>query len=767
MTSHYAPRMRRLSTAGRLPAPAACGMLGTGRFRELRYVASKSPREIVGGGAKKVLYTLSTVRRIGLIDSAKALRSKNTCKACALGMGGQRGGMVNELDEFPSVCNKSVQAQSTDIQPPIPDEIFEHPLEELRELSGHELEHLGRLGHPVYKPAGGKRYRRIGWDEALDLAAGRFAAAAPGRTFFYSSGRSSNEAGFLLQLLARLYGTNNVNNCSYYCHQASGVALGNTIGTGTSTVELADLAGCDLVFLVGANPASNHPRLLHKLKALRDRGGDVVVINPARESGLVRFAVPKSAGSMLKGGDWIASEYLQPRIGSDIALLKALAKAVLEHGAEDGDYIERWCEGFEDFRADLESSDWNELLRACEVAEADVRRVARLYCEAENVVFAWGMGVTHHVHGVENIEYLSNLALLRGMVGKRHAGLLPLRGHSNVQGIGTIGVKPVLPDDVYTRIEEHLGVELPRGDGYDTLAGLEAAADGRVDAALMMGGNLYAATPNSRFAAEALDRIGFKLYLTTTLNQGHVHGVDSGEALVLPVTARDEEPQATTQESMFNYVRLSDGGIRRLADVRSEVTILAALGSRLLPDCGLDFNRFAEHQRIREAIAATIPGMEELKDIAIAKREFHIRGRLLHTPEFQTASGRARFVVRPLPDALADRDEYPFMLTSARSEGQFNTIVYEEKDSYRGTDDRWSVLMHPEDIVALGIEAGERVHVVSAHGEMPGVRVYEFPMRRGDVMAYFPEANALTGLSHDPRSKTPNFKSVPVAIRPA
>ncbi|MBT8096271.1 MAG: FdhF/YdeP family oxidoreductase [Woeseia sp.] len=730
-------------------------------------MSKSGSRTIIGGGGKKVLYTLDTVRRIGLLDSAKALRSKNTCKACALGMGGQHGGMVNELGEFPSICNKSVQAQSTDIQPPIPLEVFSHPLEELRELSGHELEHLGRLGQPLHKQASGEHYSPISWEDAIALAAERFRDTKPDRSFFYSSGRSSNEAGFLLQLVARLYGTNNVNNCSYYCHEASGVALGNTIGTGTSTVELADLSGCDLFFLIGANPASNHPRLLHKLKALRDRGGDVVVINPARESGLVRFAVPRSPGSMLKGGDWIASEYLQPRIGSDVALLKGIAKAIIEAGTVDEDYLERWCEGYEEFLADIESTTWDDITDACEIPKSDMQRIGALYSKAKKAVFAWGMGVTHHLHGVENIEYISNLALLRGMVGKPQAGLLPLRGHSNVQGIGTIGVKPVLPEHVFARLEEYLGVTLPKGKGVDTLAGLEAAERGEIDAALMMGGNLYAATPNSRFAASALENIKFKMFLTTTLNLGHVHCVDAGEVLVLPVTARDEEPQPTTQESMFNYVRLSDGGIERLAGVRSEVSILADLALQLLPDCALDFDKFKEHRYIREAIAATIPGMEQLADIDVAKKEFHIRGRLLHKPEFKTSTGRARLVTHPLTLRSQNARKYPYMLTSVRSEGQFNTIIYEEKDSYRGTDDRWSVLMHKEDIDALGLQPGDLVTVRSPHGEMRNVRTYVYGLRRGDVMTYFPEANALTGRSHDQRSKTPNFKSVPVAIRPA
>ena len=276
-------------------------------------------KKVVGGGPKKVLYTLNAVRRIGLKNSAKALSSKNTCKACGLGMGGQQGGMTNELGEFPSVCNKSVQAQSTDIQPPIPNEVFQHSIEELKELSPKELEHIGRLGQPIFKAKDSEHYKTVDWDWALNYAIDRFKQSNPNRSFFYASGRSSNEAGFLLQLLARLYGTNNVTNCSFYCHQATSVGLGSTIGTGTSTIELEDLAHCDTIFIVGANPASNHPRLIHQLKNCRDRGGNVIIINPAKEPGLVKFSVPKSPVSMITGGTEIASLYLQPNIGGDIA----------------------------------------------------------------------------------------------------------------------------------------------------------------------------------------------------------------------------------------------------------------------------------------------------------------------------------------------------------------------------------------------------------------------------------------------------------------
>lgn len=719
-------------------------------------------KAIVGGGPKKVLYALKTAARMGLENTAKALTAKNACKACALGMGGQKGGMTNEAGEFPSVCNKSIQAQSTDIQPGIPAEVISHSLADLRELDGHELEHLGRLAFPIYKAAGTDRYAPVSWEFALDLAAQRFRTTDPARSFFYTSGRSSNEAGFVLHLLARLYGTNNVNNCSYYCHQATGVGLDTTIGTGTSTVEMEDLDRCDFILVIGANPSSNHPRFIHKLKGVRDRGGAVVMINPAKEAGLVRFALPKSVKSMAKGGDWIASDYLQPRIGADLAVLKGLAKAILEFSGENAAFITEYTVGFAEFAADIAATPWDEIERRSGLTRAEITRVARLYAAAKSAVIAWGMGITHHLNGVANVEYIANLALLRGQIGRIGAGLLPLRGHSNVQGIGTIGVKPVLAADVLRRMEETLGVTLPTTKGMDTMACMQAAHRGEIDAALIMGGNLYEANPNSRFSAEALAKIGFKLFLTTTLNKGHLYGHDDSEALVLPVTARDEEWQPTTQESMFNYVRLSDGGIRRLKDVRPETDILCDLAQRLLPESPVDFTAFKAHKTIREAIAKIVPGMEALADIDVAKQEFHITGRVLHTPRFKTASGRARFVTQPLPPV-----EGGLLLTTVRSEGQFNSIIYERTDSYRGGLDRMSVMMHADDIAAHGLADGDSAVLESEHGVMAGVTVRAFDIARGSVMAYYPEANVLTGCAVDPRSRTPAFKSTPVRLRKA
>ena len=721
----------------------------------------------VGGGPKKIMYALKTIQRIGPMRATKALSSKNACKACGLGMGGQMGGMTNEAGEFPSVCNKSVQAQSTDIQPGIPAEIFDYSLDDFKQLSGREMEQLGRLTMPIYKAKNSDRFQPLGWEDAMALAADKLSASDPNRCFFYSSGRSSNEAGFLFQLVARLYGTNNVSNCSFYCHQATSVALGSTTGTGTSTVELADLSRCDMIFVIGANPSSNHPRFIHQLKACRDRGGDVIIINPAKEPGLVKFALPKSPTSMIKGGSKIASLYLQPKVGGDIALFKAIAKALIQEGATEKSFLEAHTEGFDSFKADLDALGWDELEAASGVARADVEELARRYGAAKSAVFSWGMGMTHHLHGVENIEYIAALALLRGMVGRPGAGLLPLRGHSNVQGIGTIGVKPVLPSDVVDRMEQAFNIKLPTAKGLDTMASMQAASRGEMDTAVVMGGNLYAANPSEAWARDAMDGIGFKVFLTTTLNKGHVNGHDQSESLVLPVTARDEEWEPTTQESMFNFVRLSDGGLKRFETVRPESVVLADLAGRILPDCPIDFTAFGRHAELRKAISEIVPGMEDMASIDVAREEFHVRNRLMHVPKFHTDSGKAHFQTRPIPEeGTVGGKPAGFTLMTVRSEGQFNSVIYEEKDSYRGTKSRWTVMMNAADMENLGVKDGESVNMVSDQGKMKALTVHTYDLPKGAVMAYYPEANVLTGCDVDPRSKTPAFKSVSVNVRP-
>lgn len=721
----------------------------------------------VPGGWRSINYSFKVAGEVGVNNFVQSIRSKNTCKVCAYGMGGQRGGMVNEFGEGLEICKKSIQAQLTDIQGEIPANLFKaSSIDQLKELKPRELERLGRINYPLYKNQNDTHYNVIDWDEALSKIIKVFKQTNPNRTFFYASGRSSNEAAFILHLFARLYGTNNVNNCSYYCHQASGVGIGGMLGSGTATIELEDLKASDLIFVIGANPSSNHPRFLTELMHCRKRGGKVVIVNPVEEPGLVRFTIPSSVTSMITGGSPIASAYLQPDIGGDIALLKGIAKVVLERHAEDEDFLRDHTNGFENFKQDIEASSWGEIEQGSGVDRAEIVKVADWYCEARNVVFTWAMGITHHIHGVDNVESIVNLALLRGMVGRRHAGLLPLRGHSNVQGIGSMGVSPQLKQNVFDALEEKLGITLPRSPGWDTMSCIRAAHEHTVDLAFILGGNLYASNPDQQYTEKALDNIPFKIFLSTTLNQGHLVG-SAGEAIILPVAARDEEKQSTTQESMFNFVRLSDGGIVRLGNVRSETEVITDIAIGVLEEKQISFKKFKDHQNIRAAIAATIPGFEKIKSLGETKEEFHIEGRTMHEPLFKTVDAKAKMKIIPIPDHKGrSGDKNLFRLMSVRSEGQFNSIVYEEQDAWRGQQERWVVLMNPEDMRSMNLHENNFVSLKSETGIMKNVKVRSFSIKRGNVLGYYPETNVLVSTATDKRSLTPSFKNTLIEIEP-
>ncbi len=718
-----------------------------------------------GGGWASIYYTLRKARRAGgVVRLWRAMRARNACKTCALGMGGQAGGMVNEHGSFPEVCKKSIQAMAADMQGRIREGFFdEFSFEDLQRFSPRELEASGRIATPLYAGPNDTRYRPLSWDDALDRIADRLKATPPDESFFYFSGRSSNEAGFLLQLFARLYGTNNVNNCSYYCHQASGVGLSSVYGSGTASIRLEDVEDCDLLFLIGANPASNHPRLMSSILKMKRRGGRVVVVNPLREVGLVRFKVPSDVRSLLFGTP-IADVYVQPHIGGDIAFLLGVAKEILERGAVDRAFIEEHTEGWPEVEAHLNSLSWDQVERESGVPRETFRQVADMYAASRGTVFAWAMGVTHHRHGVHNVQAIADLALMRGMLGRPRAGLLPIRGHSNIQGIGSVGVTPKLREQIYQGLEEHFGIKLPTAPGLDTLGSMERAAEGGIRFALCLGGNLYGSNPDADFAARALRRVDTVVYLSTTLNTGHVMG-RGRETLILPVLARDEESQSTTQESMFNYVRLSDGGPARYEGPRSEVSITAALARRVLGDGGpVDWRAMESHGRIREAIAAVVPGYEAIGKLDVSRQEFHIGGRTFHEPRFKTPSGRARFHAIPLPAFETNGDSLRLM--TLRSEGQFNTVVYEDEDVYRGQERRDVVLMNPQDRVRLGLAFDQPVTVRTEAGLLRNVRVREIDIRPGNIAMYYPEANVLVPRHADALSGTPAFKSVQARIVP-
>lgn len=716
------------------------------------------PLVSAGGGLPAIRYTLRKALESGNpLGLTRRLLSHNACKTCALGMGGQRGGATNEAGHFPEFCKKSVQAQAADMHGVITEELLARsPLDELRFRSSREFEAMGRLAFPIVAEDGDTHFRRIGWDEAITRTVTAFRAAEPGRTFFYGSGRSSNEAAFLFQLIARAYGTANIHNCSFYCHNASSVALADTYGSGTASVALDDIAQADFALVAGANPASNHPRLITQLIAMRRRGGRVLVVNPLRELGLTRFRVPSDARSLLFGST-VSDLYLQPHIGGDIALCKALLKGVIEVGALDRVFIADHTTGFDAVRAEVEATSWDTLVEASGVPRAQIDEAVRMLAQARRGILMWAMGLTHHAHGVDNVSALANLALARGWLGRPGAGLLPLRGHSNVQGVGSVGVGPLLKGAFAEAIEAAYDIRVPRESGQDTYASMEAAARGEIDAALLLGGNLFGSNPDRAWAGAALRTIPFTVSLTTKLNEGHVHG-RGRTSLVLPVLARDEEPQATTQESMFNFVRLSDGGTPAVrGELRSEVEVLSAIASGVLPEGRFDWSVLHSHEALRHEIARVVPGYADAAEIGSTRREFAVAGRVLHEPRFPTADGRAHFAVTPLPDLGATPEQ--FRLMTVRSEGQFNTVVYEDADLYRGNLRRDVVMLAAEDAARLGVAEGDPVEVRTEAGRMRVIAAI-VDIRAGNLAMYYPEANALVPRRLDPRSKTPAFKSV-------
>lgn len=719
------------------------------------------PRVKAAGGMAATWYVMKKGREAGgYWKLYRRMRSKNACKTCALGMGGQHGGMVNEAGHFPEVCKKSIQAQAADMAGHISEAYFRgHSITELGRLSARELERLGRLVFPVFAAEGDSHYRRISWGEAYDIAAGALHEAAPTETFFYASGRSSNEAAFLLQLVARAYGTSNIHNCSFYCHQASGVALNGVYGSGTGSITLDDIAKTDLVLLAGANPASNHPRLITQLAELRRRGGTVIVVNPLKELGLVRFRIPSQWRSMLFGST-ISDIYIQPHAGSDVALSMAILKGLTETGAVDQPFIESATDGWDSVREGLEAASWDALIEACGVPRQQIDRVVKALARARRGIFLWAMGLTHHVNGVENVEALANVALARGWLGRPGCGLMPIRGHSNVQGVGSVGVAPQLKEAFAAKLELLYGVDVPREHGQHTFASMEAAMAGAVKVALLLGGNLFGSNPDREWAGRALRNIPLTISLTTKLNEGHIHG--RGRAsLLLPVLARDEESQSTTQESMFNYVRLSDGGEPAVrGSMKSEVEIIATLAERILPEGRFNWGELRSHEALRGSMAKVVPGYEAAASIGTTREEFQIGGRTFHELRFATPNGRAQFRVTPMPAAP---EAGRFRLMTIRSEGQFNSVVYDEEDLYRGNKTRDVVMLAQEDADRLGLREGSPVRVTSEAGSMQ-VQAAIVDIRAGNVAMYYPEANALVPATLDPRSKTPAFKSVPVTL---
>jgi molybdopterin-dependent oxidoreductase alpha subunit len=706
----------------------------------------------------------------------QTLLHRSACLACAWGTGGQKGGFVNEDGEILQRCAKSVEAIASELQSAIPLQVFDdRTITELQQLDSQAANNLGRLSYPLIKRAGNDYYQRIEWAEVYEIIT-RGLQQPPERVASYSSGRSSNEAAFLLQLMMRALGSNHLADCSDLCHAASTVGLKQVFGSATSMVSLDGLKQADCVVLVGSNAPANHPRLMNELIELRDRGGKIIVVNPMIEVGLVKFGSPAFPVKSLLQGSEIASLYLQPIPGSDVALFVGIQKALIESDSIDLDYLRAHTDNWQEIIDRANETDWTDITTTCGIDRAEIIAAAEIIATSSQVVFAWAMGVTQQINGVDNILSIANTALLTGNAGKPGAGMMPIRGHSNVQGFGSMGVTVHLKEQIKAALELLLERPLSPHKGYDTRSLIDAADAGKIDTLICLGGNLYGANPDLNQAKRALGQIQTIVYVATKPNIGHFHGLANQSTLILPVFARFENPHATTVESGNNFVRLNSPGTSHLKDhqIISEVELIAEIAHRIHGHNPIDWHQLQDPIYVRKLIARVIPGYGEIAEIDRTKTEFTVAGRIFDTPEFPTANGKAQMFVTPLPQLALppitdfglpiDTRGLVLALGTGRSYGQHNTIVYQSADKYRGMPHRNCILMNADDARSIEISEHDLVTVKGDAGKLERVEAIYGKIRRGAAMMFYPEVNAIFTAQVDIRSGTPAFKRVPVAV---
>ena len=671
----------------------------------------------------------------------------------------------------------------------------EHTVSQLRNWTDYDLENTGRLTHPMRYNASTDQYEAIEWDEAFRTIGDILKSFdSPNRVEFYTSGRASNEAAFLYQLFVRAYGTNNFPDCSNMCHEASGVALKQSVGVGKGTVLLEDFEMADAIFVVGQNPGTNHPRMLGDLRRAAERGARIVVFNPIRERGLERFADPQNKLEMLHGGsEAIASDYFQPRLGGDLAAFRGMAKAVfaaddaaLAEGKPsilDREFLRTHTAELEAYRVAVDSTSWEEIEDQSGLLRSSLERAAKIYMESERVICTWAMGITQHRHSVITIREITNFMLLRGNIGRPGAGLCPVRGHSNVQGDRTVGINERPPVAFLDALEKEFGFDVPREPGHNVLGAIGAMLDGSAQAFIGLGGNFARATPDSPLISKALSGQGLTVHIATKLN--HSHLVPGRESFILPCLGRTEidlnsrgVAQIVTVEDSMSMVHGS-GGINAPASahLRSEVAIIAGMAQATLGPQPVDWLELADdYDLIRNHIARVLPDFYDFNMRVRVPRGFHLRNSAREL-EWNTTKGKATFWTGGLPEAVEHQQARGipgrYVLQTFRSHDQYNTTIYGMDDRYRGVyGERQVVFMNAADMADIGVEAGDRADIVGEFDD--GVeriardfRFVPYDIPRGCIAGYYPEMNVLVPLaSSGDESYTPTSKSVIVSFRP-
>ena len=735
------------------------------------------------GGLSSILATVrQLVRDHSIVRGSKALRVINQvdgfdCPGCAWPEAKDRSAF-----EFCENGAKAVAAETTSRRAD-PDFFARHTVDELLAQSDWWLEQQGRLTHPLIRREGNDRFEPIGWDEAFARAGDVLRSFDdPNLAAFYTSGRTSNEAAFLYQLFGRMYGTNNFPDCSNLCHESSGVGLRATLGVGKGTVQLDDFAKADAIFVIGQNPGTNHPRMLSALQAARRRGAEIVAINPLRERGLEEFIHPQEVAASLTGhATRMTTLYLQPKPGSDVAVLKGMMKRVLEAEAQapgrvlDHGFLRAHTTGFQELADDIHATPWEAIEEQSGLARAEIVAAADVYIRARASIVTWAMGLTQHDNAVDNVAAIADLLLLRGNVGRPGAGACPVRGHSNVQGDRTVGIDHAPGAPLLDKLEEVFGFRAPRDPGLDVVETIRAMNAGRIRFFMAMGGNFFSASPDHGLLERAMRTPELSVYVLTKLNRGAlVHG---REAMIWPCLGRTERDlqaggeQFVTVEDSMSVVHASRGGNRPASPhLRSEPAIVAGLAKAALPATdALDWDALAaDYDRIRDLIQQTIPGFEDYNRRVREPGGFVLRNTAAHR-EWKTASGLAQLTVVPTSDIHLPDGQ--LRLFTIRSHDQYNTTIYGLDDRYRGIKGaRRVVLMHADDLAERGIRPGDEVDIQSHYTDgveriAPRFRAVAYDVPRGCCAAYFPEANVLVPLGKTARgSNQPSSKLVPVTI---
>ncbi len=737
-------------------------------------------------GVPGVLHSMQpAITQMGAARGMRALLALNQkdgfdCMSCAWPDPGHR-----KAFEFCENGAKAVTWEATPIT--IPTSFWaEHSLHDLQEKSEYWLGMQGRLVEPVYKPAGSDHYRPVSWPEAFRMIAAKLNGLdSPDQAAFYTSGRASNEAAFAYQLFARAYGTNNLPDCSNMCHESTGWAMGMTVGIGKSTVSYDDFAKSDLIIIIGQNPGTNHPRMLTALEEAKDAGAQIVAINPLPEAGLRRYKNPQRVRGVIGHGTEIADQFLQIRLGGDMALLQAVSKRVLD--AEDAApgtvldqaFLDEHCHGLTELRQHLSELDEQMVLAATGLRAAQIDELAKRYLAADRVIITWAMGVTQQKKGIDTVKEIINLLLLRGNIGKPGAGASPIRGHSNVQGDRTMGIWEQMPPAFLNALQAEFGFNPPREHGVDAVYGVRAMRDGKLKVWVGLGGNFVAAMSDTGIAEAAMQRTEMSVQISTKLNRSHA--VTGEEALILPTLGRTEiDAQAggvqfVSVEDTVCAVHPSWGKLEPVApNLLSEVAIISRLASAVLGDSvAVDWPGFeADYDRIRDHIAHVVEGFENYNERIRQEGGFMLPNGPRDSRTFNTPIGKAMLTTNTL-----EYLEVPpgrLVLQTLRSHDQFNTTIYGLDDRYRGIKKgRRVVFINNKDLLTLGFVDGDLVDVHSEFSDnvdrvLRGYRLVAYPTPRGCAAAYYPEANVLVPLdSVADGSNTPVSKAVIIRLERA